>query len=91
MLAYNLNCWLMLFHREEQAKVSELKYNTLAIACLRSCFWRRRSGATPVASVVSYSDHYGERGLFQRPMERLRRIAPGETTFQPVLGTALRS
>jgi len=25
MLAYNLNCWLMLFHREEQAKVEDLR------------------------------------------------------------------
>jgi hypothetical protein len=30
MLAYNLNCWLMLFHREEQAQVATLKHVTLA-------------------------------------------------------------
>jgi hypothetical protein len=35
MLAYNLNCWLMLFNREEQAKLEELKHTTLATARLR--------------------------------------------------------
>jgi hypothetical protein len=29
MLAYNLNCWLLLFHREEQAKVEDLRHITL--------------------------------------------------------------
>ena len=28
MLAYNLNCWLMLFHREEGVKADELKHTT---------------------------------------------------------------
>jgi hypothetical protein len=40
---------------------------------------------------VSYSDQYAERGLFQRLMDRLRNIAPGETSFPPVLFTPLRS
>jgi hypothetical protein len=47
MLAYNLNCWLVLFQREETAKVAELKHTTLAIARLRFLFWRPRSGGTP--------------------------------------------
>src|SRR5438034_6009851 len=38
MLAYNLNCWLMLFNREEQAKVETLKHTTLATAGLRLRF-----------------------------------------------------
>ena len=38
MLAYNLNCWLLLFQREETAKVVELKHTTLAIARLRFLF-----------------------------------------------------
>ena len=38
MLAYNLNCWLLLFQREETAKVAELKHTTLAIARLRFLF-----------------------------------------------------
>ena len=47
MLAYNLNCWLLLFQRDETAKVAELKHTTLAIARLRFLFlaakvWRHR-------------------------------------------------
>jgi len=91
MLAYNLNCWLMLFHREEQAKVAELKHTTLAIARLRFLFLAAKIWRHAGRVGVSYSDHYTERGLFQRLMERLRSIAPGETTFHPVLDTALRS
>jgi hypothetical protein len=29
MLAYNLNCWLLLFQREEQAQVEQLQHTTL--------------------------------------------------------------
>ena len=47
MLAYNLNCWLMLFNREEEATVETLGHTTLATARLRSCSWRRASGAMP--------------------------------------------
>jgi hypothetical protein len=35
MLAYNLNCWLMLFHREEGVASDVLKHTTLATARLR--------------------------------------------------------
>ncbi len=38
MLAYNLNCWLMLFNREEEARVATLKHTTLATARLRFLF-----------------------------------------------------
>jgi len=38
MLAYNLNCWLMLFHREEHATTQDLRHTTLAIARLRFLF-----------------------------------------------------
>ncbi len=91
MLAYNLNCWLMLFQREEQAQVAELKHTTLAIARLRFLFLAAKIWRHAGRVGVSYSDHYAERGLFQRLMERLRSIAPGETNFRPVLATALRS
>src|SRR5260370_40683044 len=91
MLAYNLNCWLMLFHREEQAKIAELKHTALAIARLRFLFlaakiWRHagRVGA-------SYSDHYTEGGLFHRLLERLASIAPGWAALHPVHPTAPRS
>jgi hypothetical protein len=38
MLAYNLNCWLMLFNREEDPKVETLQHTTLATARLRFLF-----------------------------------------------------
>ena len=47
MLAYNLNCRLMLFNREEQAKVETLQHTTLATARRGSYSWRPRSGVTP--------------------------------------------
>jgi hypothetical protein len=39
---------------------------------------------------ISYSDQYAERGLFQRLMDRLRKIASRQEKFQPVLATALQ-
>ena len=38
MLAYNLNCWLLLFNREAQASVETLRHTTLATARLRFLF-----------------------------------------------------
>ena len=91
MLAYNLNCWLLLFQREETAKMAELKHTTLAIARLRFLFLAAKLWRHAGRVGVSYSDQYAERGLFQRLMDRLRNIAPGEATFAPVVLTPLRS
>ena len=49
MLAYNLNCWLLLFQREETKKVGELKHTTLAIARLRFLFLAAKIWRTPDA------------------------------------------
>src|SRR5712692_3366701 len=38
MLAYNLNCWLMLFNREPQADATTLRHTTLATSRLRFLF-----------------------------------------------------
>jgi hypothetical protein len=38
MLAYNLNCWLMLFNGEEQDEVATLRHTTLTTARLRFLF-----------------------------------------------------
>jgi hypothetical protein len=84
MLAYNFNCWLMLFNREEEAKVGVLGHTTLAATRLKfrlvlaARIWRhaRRVG-------VSYRDRYPEQSLFQRPMNRFRAIAPAEHGFSP--------
>jgi hypothetical protein len=38
ILAYNLNCWLMLFNREDQAMAEDIQHTTLATARLRFLF-----------------------------------------------------
>ena len=87
MLAYNLNCWLMLFNREEPAKPESKTYHPGDRA-----FAVPVSGGQDLASRgpwVSYSDQYAEHGIFQRLMDRLRSIAPGPRV-PPVLAIALR-
>jgi DDE family transposase len=89
MLAYNLNCWLMLFNREEGAKVETLKHTTLATARLRFLFLAAKIWRHAGRVGVSYSDHYAEQGIFRRLMDRLRAIATEGQRFGPVLATAL--
>ena len=47
-MAYNLNCWLMLFNREPQTDATQLHRPWRPPDCA-SCSWPPRSGATPVA------------------------------------------
>jgi hypothetical protein len=89
MLAYNLNCWLMLFNREEGVSSQTLKHTTLATARLRFLFLAAKIWRHAGRVGVSYSDHYEEKGVFQRLLDRLRSIAPGGDGFLPVLKTAL--
>jgi len=89
MLAYNLNCWLMLFHRDEQTTVAELKHTTLATARLRFLFLAAKIVRHAGAVVVRYSDHYAEQGVLARLMSRLRSIVPGDH-FAPVVPAPLR-
>jgi hypothetical protein len=90
MLAYNLNCWLMLFNREEGAKVATLQHTTLATARLRFLFLAAKIWRHAGRVGISYSDHYAEQGIFRRLMDRLRMIADDGQRFTPVLATALR-
>lgn len=90
MLAYNLNCWLMLFNREEQAKVDALKHTTLATARLRFLFLAAKIWRHAGRVGVSYSDHYAEQGIFHRLMDRVRAITFGDKGFPPVIAVALR-
>jgi hypothetical protein len=39
---------------------------------------------------VHYSDHYEEKGVFERLMNRLRNIMPGAQGYGPVMTPALR-
>ena len=85
MLAYNLNCWLLLFNRESTETAMTLKHTTLATARLRFLFiaakiWRH-SGRTG----VSFSRHYEEKGLFSRLMQRLRKITMSGEGFIPII------
>ena len=90
MLAYNLNCWLMLFNREPQAAAAELRHTTLATSRLRFLFVAAKIWRHAGRTGVSYSDHYEEKGIFERLMDRLRRIAPRAQGYAPVMVPALR-
>ena len=90
MLAYNLNCWLMLFNREPQADVTELRHTTLATSRLRFLFVAAKIWRHAGRTGVSYSDHYEEKGVFERLMDRLRRIALRGEGYAPVMVPALR-
>jgi len=88
MLAYNLNCWLMLFNREADANAETLKHTTLATARLRFLFVAAKIWNHAGRTGVSYSDHYEERSLFQRLMGRLRGIRGSGPGFAPVVAAA---
>jgi len=89
MLAYNLNCWLLLFNREEQSDVTQLQHTTLATSRLRFLFLAAKIWRHAGRTGVSYSDHYEEKGVFQRLMDRLRRIATRGGSYAPVMTPAL--
>jgi hypothetical protein len=90
MLAYNLNCWLMLFHRDEQVKAADLRHTTIATARLRFLFLAAKIVRHAGSVLVRYSDHYAEKESMGRLMDRLRAIAHNGSRFGPVLATALR-
>ena len=90
MLAYNLNCWLMLFNREEETQVDTLQHTTLATSRLKFLFLAARIWRHAGRVGVSYSDHYADRSLFERLMARLRSVATNENGFAPVIPVALR-
>jgi hypothetical protein len=88
MLAYNLNCWLMLFNRESTETALTLKHTTLATARLRFLFVAAKIWRHAGRSGVSFSCHYEEKGLFSRLMKRLRKIALNKNGFIPVINGA---
>jgi len=90
MLAYNLNCWLLLFNREETATVADMPHTTLATARLRFLFLAAKIWRHAGRVGVSYSDHYEEKNIFERLLHRLRAIAVGPRGFTPVIAAALR-
>lgn len=90
MLAYNLNCWLMLFNREPQADATALLHTTLATSRLRFLFVAAKIWRHAGRTGLSYSDHYEEKGVFQRLMDRLGRITSRVQGYAPVMVPALR-
>jgi len=90
MLAYNLNCWLQLFQREEGATVETLQHTTLATARLRFLFLAAKLWRHAGRVGVSYSDHYPEQDLWRRLMDRLRQVTGGGDSYAPVIPTPLR-
>ena len=79
MLAYNLNCWLMLFNREPQADATELKHTTLATSRLRFLFVAAKIWRHAGRTGVSYSDHYEEKGVSAAPLrDRWSSAGPAE-------------
>jgi len=90
MLAYNLNCWLMLFNREPQADADQLRHTTLATSRLRFLFVAAKIWRHAGRTGVSYSDHYEEKGMFERLMNRLRLIVPRGQGYAPVMVPAMR-
>src|ERR1017187_2192471 len=90
MLAYNLNCWLMLFNRDPQANADAMHHTTLATSRLRFLFVAAKIWRHAGRTGVSYSDSYEEKGVFERLMDRLRRIAPRGSGYAPVMQPALR-
>ena len=89
LLAYNLNCWLLLFNREAQASVETLRHTTLATARLRFLFVAAKVWRHAGRTGVSYSDQYQEKGLFERLMRRLRAMGPPGSSLAPVVEAAL--
>lgn len=90
MLAYNLNCWLLLFHREGDETAATMRHTTLATARLRFLFLAAKISRHAGQVGIHYSDHYQEQGIFQRLMQRLRAVARGDGGYTPVLAEPLR-
>ena len=86
MLAYNLNCWLLLLQRDDQAEVETLRHTTLATARLKFLFIAAKIWRHAGRTGISYSADYPEQPVFQRLMDRLRRVT---SAFAPVIQHAM--
>jgi len=86
MLAYNLNCWLMLFQRDETTTdATTMRHTTLATARLKFLFVAAKIWRHAGRVGVSYSADYAEQAGLQRLMDRLRSMTGA---FAPVIRLA---
>ena len=67
-----------------------MQHTTLATSRLRFLFVAAKIWRHAGRTGVSYSDSYEEKGVFERLMDRLRRIAPRGSGYAPVMQPALR-
>ncbi len=91
MLAYNLNCWLILFNREPIATLEQIRHTTLATTRLRFLYIGARIWRHAGRVGVSFSDHYPDQSLLNRLIDRLRSIVPKAKRFGAVMANPLRS
>ena len=91
MPAYNLNCWLALFQRENDARVEDLTHRTMATTRLRMLYLAARIWRHGGRTGISYGSHYQERGLCDTLMERLRSVERKSNGYGPVVPTPLRA
>ena len=91
MIAYNLNCWLALFEREESLTVPELTHRTIATTRLRMLYLAARITRHGGQTEIHFGSQYQERDRFDQLMARLRSIKRNMDGFLPVVDTPLRA
>jgi hypothetical protein len=91
MIAYNLNCWLELFEREESVTVPEMRHRTVATTRLRLLYLADRITRHGGQTEIHFGSQYQERDRFDQLMVRLRLIERKMDGFMPVVNTPLRA
>ena len=91
MIAYNLNCWLELFERDESLTVPELTHRTIATTRLRLLYLAAKITRHGGRTEIHFGSQYQERDRFDQLMARLRSIERSMDGFMPVLNTPLRA
>ena len=64
MLAYNLNCWLLLFQREEGVQADQLQHTGWLRRVCVFCLWPPRSGSTPGELASAIATNMRSEGCF---------------------------
>ena len=91
MIAYNLNCWLELFEREESVTVPELTHRTVATTRLRLVYLAAKITRHGGQTEIHFGSKYQERGRFDQLMARLRSIERKMDGLIAVVNTPLRA